>query len=140
MRHLFFIFMIALLPLRGWISDAMATDMAFTQAQHTQQTATKSIATHTDKTSAAPHFDFTLLKADTDQIAPDCSGHASEHEPHAADAHCDSCSACQVCHAIALSPATAAVVAVFNLSTLPRAAAAQFASASTALGEKPPIF
>ena len=140
MRHLFLIIMIALLPLRGWVSDAMATGMAATQAQQTQVVATKLVATHTHAVSEKSHFDLENMMTEVDPTSADCSGHAFAAESHAADKHCESCSICQACHTVALSPATTGVSAVFNLSTLPRAAAAQFASAPTALGEKPPIF
>ena len=127
MRHFFLILMIALLPLRGWVSDAMATDMAAAGAQQTQQVATKSMVA-----SLHEAVEKTTL------AAADCADHALGAEPHAPDAHCDSCSACQACHTVALSP-EAAVAAVFNLRTPPRAAVARFASAEAAPGQKPPI-
>lgn len=139
MRHLFFIIMIALLPLRGWVSDAMATGMAATQVQFQQHVATKIIAAHAHESGAQAHFDLEIVVAEADRTAADCSGHASGGEPHAADTHCDSCNVCQACNTVALSPVAADVTAVFNLRTLPRAAVAQFASAETALGQKPPI-
>ena len=139
MRYWFFIIMIALLPLRGWVSDAMATNMAAPQVQHTQQIATKAIATHAHDTGAKAHFDHEFVVAEAAPTAADCPGHAFVDEAHAADTHCESCSVCQACHTVALSPAAAEASAVFNLSTLPCAATAQFASAETALGEKTPI-
>ena len=139
MRHLFLIIMIALLPLRGWASDAMATGMAATQAQQMQSVATNMLATHTDAASAKAHFDLEIMTTAADPTAADCSGHALAAESHAADTHCKSCSVCQDCHTVALSPVPAGVSAVFNPGTLPRAAAAQFSSAQTALGKKPPI-
>ncbi|MFZ3139069.1 hypothetical protein [Polaromonas sp.] len=139
MRHLFFIFMIALLPIGGWVSDAMATGMLATQVQQQQQTATKIVATHTHEMGTQAHQDTETVVADAAQTAADCPGHASGAEPHAADTHCDSCSVCQACHTVALSPTGTDVTAVFNLSMLPWAAVAQFTSAETALGEKTPI-
>lgn len=138
MRHLFFIFMIALLPLRGWVSDAMATGMLATQVQQ-QQTATKIVATHAHEMGTQAHQDAGKLVSDAAQTAADCAGHVSGAEPHTADTHCDSCSVCQACHTVALSPTGTDVTAVFNLSMLPWAAIAQFTSAETALGEKTPI-
>ena len=140
MRHLFLIIMIALLPLRGWVSDAMATGMAATQAQQTQTVATKILATHAYAASPKGHLDLETMMTAANPTAADCSGHALAAEGHAADTHCESCSICQACHTVGLTPTAAGVSAVFNIGTLPRAAAAQFASASTALGEKPPIF
>jgi len=137
MRHLFLIFMIALLPLRGWISDAMATGMVATQVQ--QQIAAKVRVLHAHEAGVQAHQDTETVVSDAAQTVADCSGHASGAEPHAADTHCDSCSVCQACHTVALSPTATDVTAVFNLSMLPCAAVAQFASAETALGQKPPI-
>ena len=139
MRHLFLIFMIALLPLRGWVSDAMATGMLASQVQQHQQTATKKVATHGHEAGTKAHQDTGTGVADAASSAADCPGHASGAESHAADAHCDSCSVCQACHTVALSPAAAGVTAGLDLRTLPRAAVAQFASAEAALRQKPPI-
>lgn len=138
MRHLFLIFMIALLPLRGWVSDAMATGMVASQVQQ-QQTAAKKVAPHAHEAEVKAHQHTETVMAEVAQTAADCSGHASGAEAHAADTHCESCSVCQACHTVALSPVAAAVTAVFDPRTLPRAAVAQFASAEPALGEKPPI-
>ncbi|NQW92727.1 MAG: hypothetical protein HQ446_01595 [Polaromonas sp.] len=138
MRHLFLIFMIALLPLRGWVSDAMATGMRATQVQQLQADP-KMVATHVHKTGGEALKDTQTVMAKAAQTAADCSGHASGAEPHAADNHCESCTVCQVCHTVALSPTAADVTAVFDLRTLPRAAVAQFSSAEAALRQKPPI-
>lgn len=138
MRHLFLILIIALLPLRGWVSYAMATGMLASQAQQ-QQTATKTLATHDHEAGTKAHQDTETVVADVTRTAADCPGHASGAESHAADAHCESCSVCQACHTVALSPTGTDVTAVFNLSMLPWAAVAQFSSAETALGEKTPI-
>lgn len=140
MRHLFLIFMIALLPLRGWVSDAMATGMLASQVQQQQQqTATKKVATHSHEAGTKAHQDTETGVAVAAPTAADCPGHASGAESHAADTHCDSCSVCQACHTVALSPAAAGLTTVFDLRTLPRAAVAQFASAEAALDQKPPI-
>jgi len=138
MRHLFLIFMIALLPLRGWVSDAMATGMVAAQVQ-LQQTAAKKIAPHAHEAGVKAHQHTETVRAVLAQTATDCSGHASGAASHAADTHCESCSVCQACHTVALSPVAAGVTTVFDLRTLPRAAVAQFASADTALRQKPPI-
>ena len=139
MRYLFFIFMIALLPLRGWVSDAMATGMLASQLQQHQQLATKNVATHGHEVGTKAHQDTGTGVAVAAPTTADCPGHASGAESHAADAHCDSCSVCQACHTVALSPAAAGVTAGLDLRTLPRAAVAQFASAEAALRQKPPI-
>jgi hypothetical protein len=137
MRHLFLILMIALLPLRGWFSDAMATGMVTAQVQ--PQTTAKTEATHAHEAGVQAHHDTETVVADASQTAADCSGHVSGGDDHAADTHCNSCSVCQACNTVALSPAASEVTAAFNPRTLPRAVVAQFVSAEHALGEKPPI-
>lgn len=137
MRHLLLILMIALLPLRGWVSDAMATGMVTAQVQ--QQTAAKTVATHAHQAWTQAHQDNETVVVDAFQTSADCSGHGSGGDDHANDTHCDSCSVCQACHTVALSPAAAHATAAFNPRTLPRAVVAQFVSAEHALGEKPPI-
>ena len=138
MRHLFLILMIALLPLRGWVSDAMATAMVMAQGQQVQ-TATKIVATHAHEVEAQAHRDTEVVKAEIFQTAADCASHAFGEDGPADDTHCNSCSVCQACHTVALSPAAAEVTTAFNPSTLSHAVVAQFASAEAALGQKPPI-
>lgn len=138
MRYLFFIIMIALLPLRGWVSDAMATEMLASRVQEEQPNTIKLIAKHAHEEGARAHNDIEIV-ADAAQAAVDCAAHDSGGHGHAAGTHCDACSVCQACHTVALSLARADVNAVFSLRTLPRAAVAPFASAETALNQKPPI-
>ena len=138
MRHLLLVLMIALLPLRGWMGDAMATSMAAGQLQQ-QQVAAKMIATHTHEAGAEGHFGHEAAAPEAVQAAHDCAGDAADESSHAAGAHCESCAACQACHAVALSHSAPDLNPVFNTPTLPHAAADQFASAEAALRQKPPI-
>ena len=152
MRFLLFALMIALLPLRGWIGDAMATEMAMAALQ--QQVATKIIASQGHMMPSGDHFDH---EAETPEAARgaqpphsmnimgaaesgrDCATDASDGSAHAANTHCESCSACQACHTVGLSPTATSLNPVFNSPALPHSLAAQFASAEAALGQKPPI-
>ena len=138
MRQLFLILMIALLPLRGWVSDAMATEMVTAQVQQ-QQTATKIADSYAYEVDAQAHHDVEIVNAETVQTAAECTSHAFGEDEHAEDTHCNTCSACQACHTVALSPPTVDVTPTFNPRTLPRAVVAQFVSAEHALGQKPPI-
>ena len=137
MRHLLLVLMIALLPLRGWVGDAMATSMAAGQLQ--QQVATKIIATHAHQSGAQDHFDHETAAPEAVQAVHDCASDAADETSHAAGTHCESCAACQACHTVALSQTAADVNTVFNALTRPHAAADQFASAEAALRQKPPI-
>lgn len=137
MRHLVLIFMIVFLPIRGWMGDAMATSMATTQAY--QQTAAKAATDGLHKVADVTQH----READRTEHAAvaesDCSGTAAAEQAHAADGHCDSCSACQACHTVALTQVEVHAPAAFSPATPTRAATAQFASAPSALSQKPPI-
>lgn len=150
MRIFLFALMIALLPLRGFAGDVMATEMAIQlAAQHSQQNevrdhhadATKNVAAHADNLGTSGHFDShheTAAAQEAATTANACAGHVAAEQCHSSDNH-GSCQACQACHTVALSLALNPVQPVFPSSTLPHLAAAQFASAEAALGQKPPI-
>ncbi len=144
MRILLLALMIALLPLRGWVGDAMAVEMV-ASALNDAETAID---------FAAPHADSTRPEAESDtQTAAmthaDCPGHmamvtssdspADDMQPvHAAD--CATCAACQICHTVALTP-VAWHIGTYALSAIqPQASSHHFASAERAPGFKPPIF
>lgn len=125
MRVLLLALMIVLLPLRGWVGDAMAM-ATLVPATPPAQTA-----------SADPHSDHA---AATDDLAgqDDDAGPCTEHAEGGGDG-CAHCVACDVCHSAAHSP-----VAVPVLLALPAAApvarnAGLPASAERAAGFKPPI-
>lgn len=138
MRHLVLALMIALLPIRGWVGDVMATEMASPKATQPAN-ATKMVAAHAHGAGAEGHFDHVSADAPAAQPAPDCAGHGAGDSSPAADAHCESCTACQACHTVALSPLIPALHAATAAPALPRSPAAHFASAPAALGQKPPI-
>ena len=144
MRHWFLIFMIALLPLHGWTSEAMATGMATGKIQQIHQAkqfqdAINTIATTEHLASDEATFDYQKPALESAQMQADCAGHNPADETHSSNSHCDSCSACQACHTVALSHTAAALAAVFHPLALPQLAAAHFASADTAPRQKPPI-
>ena len=138
MRRLLLILMIALLPLRGWAGDAMATGMAAGQVAQIQQRhiATESIATQAHAESVTAHFDHETAISDAVRTVADCEGHGAEDTD---PSHCDTCSACQACHTVALAHAAPTVLPTFQAFALPHSAADQFASADAALRQKPPI-
>ena len=148
MRHLLLAIMIVLLPLRGWMGDAMATDMAINMASGFGST-TKTIAAGAHETSASGQFGQKLslqaAPATSAQAHPDCGGHASSEaapsaEVHdAQDEHCKPCQSCQACHTVALSSSLQSVKRGFAAPLTLPTGAAQFTSAYTALGQKPPI-
>ena len=146
MRFLVAALMIALLPLRGWTGEVMATEMALNQIRHQHEQlgdAIELVAGHAHKQGVSATFEGrkkTFEARDTQSAAMhDCEGHTKADEAAQADSRCDSCSACQACHTVALSTPAAILKPTFSSRTQPHPAAAQFASAISALGQKPPI-
>ena len=135
MRHLLLILMIALLPLRGWAGDAMATGMAAGQVAQ-MRVATVNIASQAHAASVTAHFDHETPVSDSVRTVADCAGHGADDTDAS---HCDTCSACQVCHTVALANSTPKLASIFQAFALPHSAADQFASADAALRQKPPI-
>lgn len=139
MRLLLLIFMIALVPLRGWAGDTMVLDMAAKQ-----MTAINNIATPALSTPATG-----LFYQNTASIHPDCVGHldaandAVSAAPVAADkpddGQCKTCGACQMCHTAALSASIDTAVATTPQHLKRPLGSTLFASALTALRLKPPI-
>ena len=155
MRVFLFALMIALLPLRGFAGDVMATEMAIqmaaqTSAEHSQPEsglshhadATEIAAANAHHSRASSHLHShqdTAPAKEAVTTASACTGHAATEQCHSSDNH-GSCQACQACHTVALSLAFNQAQPVLVSSSLPHLAAAQFASAEVALGQKPPIF
>ena len=124
MRRLFIALMIVLLPVRGWLGDAMAMEMT----QHALHAGTAA-------TAMAAH--------DAHGAVPDCHGAAAESpaEAPAAASHdgCGTCTACQVCHTVALADVFPSQPARGAPHVLVPAPATGFISAEPAPGFKPPI-
>ena len=153
MRIFLFALMIALLPLRGFAGDVMATEMAIQMAaQHLQQNelhdhhadATKNVADHAGHSAASgpsgqmdAHHDMAGTQ-EVDAMMDGCPVNVAPGQCHSSDNH-GSCQSCQACHTVALSLAFTQVEPARASSRLPNPVATQFASAEAALGQKPPI-
>ena len=166
MYRIALILMILLLPLRGWMGDAMATGMAagqltvlqtvqkkaasFPTAATSATSATENIATHAHEKWAAGHnhlknADSHVLK-DAQPVAEaqtvhDCGMQAMDVAGNAESSgmDCGTCASCQACHTVVLSPMAQRALAIFNPAPLPEAATLPYASADAALSQKPPI-
>lgn len=166
MRVLLFALMIALLPLRGWVSDAMATSMAVAEldaSSHRVESAIKSRAVKAyfmqadgifDVKNALltghPHAMASLTDVDVDagaaqnpgelrKAAVDCAGHAGNPNDAATSDACGACSACLTCHVSAIQGSMATLQAFALPRAAPRLERRRFASADTAPSQKPPI-
>lgn len=140
MRFFVIAFMIALLPVRGWLGDAMAADMLrATLAQN--EIATENIADSAYSSRAGSHFSSENSTSQMPAGHADCAGHepADNADDTGMDAHCSTCTVCQTCHTVALSPVMASLSAAPHPHALPASLQPRYASAERALFIKPPI-
>jgi hypothetical protein len=123
MRRFIFILMIVLLPLRGWMGEAMATEMA----------AINLIALKAINTPA--NTDLSV-----ENSMSDCGMHKSKTTDNSTNSATKaSCTHCQACHATGLV-STVQIISIDKVNyAQPLAQASPFASASIALSQKPPI-
>ena len=133
--------MIVLLPLRGWTSDAMATEMAAPTLVH-QLVLGHSGGAGVQANAAASltHVHGTSVPAGAPMATADCIGHAGSSNSASTDAsHCASCVVCQACYSVALVLPRFDIGIAFTSPVLLLSDAASFTSAERALGLKPPI-
>ena len=137
MRLLLLALMIALLPLRSWVGDVMATEMVL---QHSY--AAKSIVNDAYSAGAKDHFNVNseALHTNCHDLAAAVAGtNGPESQADAQHGHCSTCSACQICHTVAVT-AMASAVAEFSLPHVLRPAdSVRFASTVSTPYLKPPI-
>lgn len=113
--------MIALLPLQGWTSVAMSTEMATMQLLVAQSASI----------------------AKSMEMSPECALRMAAASSPTSDQSDDSiqiCSDCQACHLIALAEAVQIVSKASFTVSFERPARHYFASADLQLSQKPPIF
>lgn len=165
MRRLFLLLMIVLLPLRGWIGDAMAIEMSQSMSPVASSLVSSLAASKTDNnTKLIANYLYLTWEKDhfgtheTKTVTAECPGHASKLPVAAAGSdafathsegapaaeeppmgHCSTCSVCQICHSVVLASWQNASPAVLTAQTLPLTSSTPFASAFTALCQKPPI-
>lgn len=139
MRRLIFVLMIALLPLRGWMGEAMATEMATMHLIAGQAINTPANANFGTKTAASASFSSMSASA----MPADCEMHANaaSEASGASDASASNqtCTDCQSCHAAGLVTSVQITSAVTLHNPAPVAHVSLFVSANLALGQKPPI-
>jgi hypothetical protein len=120
MRTLLIAFMIALLPVRGFVGDAMATTMGLQQA----------VAGGAAAATECP--DHAGMQMPGTPAADAAGGDDSMAE--------NACAACQMCHAAAITAQSLSVQPVFSAGVTPQQESASFSSANRAASLKPPIF
>ena len=141
MRHLLLALMIVLLPLRGWVGDAMATQMAsgMVVAAGTHKAASNQ---HAQPADAGTH-DHMASDSRKPMAMHDCAGHddlaATVQDNASQDSPCGSCDSCQACHTVALLDVAGTSAAPWPTPMTSAPVEASFVSADVALKQKPPI-
>lgn len=142
MRTLLLALMIALLPIRGWLGDAMAVEMV----RHSLPAAS-AVSMATAATEAHCHEAMAEAGDGMDHMAMSMAEHhagshddgSSHDDNNAGHQGCGTCTACQVCHTVALGGMPLVAIVHSAPQAPPAAHAARFASAEPAPGLKPPI-
>ncbi|GEM_PF-241165 len=138
MRILIVTLMLALLPMRAWLGDAMAMQMVAGHAVTTESVASEHSDTRSEATfsvnsevSHLPcHEADTGMHHGSEMLAyTDVSDHSD----------CGQCSVCQVCHGAAILLATDPLVISAQPALLMHSATSLFASVPSAPHLKPPI-
>jgi hypothetical protein len=117
MRHLLLALMIALLPIRGWMGDAMAVAMLATPAQATSQAAASVAAPCPEHATGGEHAGMQGIGSTADH------GHKS----------------CDVCNGPAMALSAPALQGLVQVHGVRAPSAEQFASSEPHRGIKPPI-
>lgn len=135
MRRWLLVLMLVLLPLRGWVGEAMAGDML---QQHAARMAAHALASEHRHDHTQAHGEH------RGHAAHDCLEHASPAdgpqdpgEPQAGT-DCPTCASCQACSSVALSPFVFVPKVVGFPHPLPEAVQRDYSSAEPALAFKPP--
>lgn len=139
MRVFLIALMIALLPVRGWMSDAMAADpLAATVAETDVAHEIRASHANASRAEATYHSEISV-KVKPMQHA-DCAGHDTATQATSCmEPHGNTCTLCQTCHTVALSAPAVSLAAMSLPHALPPAVLPRFVSADCALCIKPPI-
>ena len=138
MRLALLILMIALLPLRGWVANAMAV------AHEGPLDDVTLIAASAHSIRATAVFDAEIAQPDLacPHVATQPAS-AADHDhkgPHSASAHATcACQACGLCHLSSAIIHQPVAPETLSLAVMPTQLASRFASVTTAPGLKPPI-
>ncbi|RQO62703.1 hypothetical protein DBV14_04040 [Variovorax sp. KBW07] len=153
MRTLLLALMIALLPIRGWLGDAMAVEMvkhslpavAVATAEPAASALTMATEAHCHEAmevAGSGAMDHTGMAGHADHAsAASHDGGSGDGDDHGGTGHqgCGTCTACQVCHTVAVGGMPLVDTVHGAPQAAPAAHAARFASAEPAQGLKPPI-
>jgi hypothetical protein len=131
MRFLLLALMIALLPVRGWMGNAMAVDMASQAVMKAQKAGSQQDATLTAEDSMPADCPMHAQGAGTDAASPEVGSSGGSH--------CNACDTCELCLALATSTWPDAAAVSFARHIAPLAMGYRFTSADSFSSFKPPI-
>lgn len=140
MRRWLLLVMIMLLPVRGWVGDAMAGQM-LQQRTHAVMAAEAQGAHHGPHRAAHDCDEHRgAVVAATTEVAADVAiaASAAAEAPPAAGGDCPTCASCQVCSSVGLSPSVPLLPGASLSQALPHTDAPSLASAEQAIAFKPP--
>ena len=120
MGRLFIIFLIVLLPLRGWAGDLMSV--------------------HMETSGLAPGASSVMAPDCSMRSAPAAANSASDADDPALSSGMESCTSCDLCLPIAELPDAGRTTLGFAAHAKPLTSGIDFASAPLAPAMKPPIF
>jgi hypothetical protein len=132
MRIWLLVLMIALLPVRGWLGNAMAVDMA-SQAVAKAQKAGSPVPANVVIDAEAS------MPADCPMHAQSADTAAAAIDAEAGSVHCNACDTCELCLALATSTWSDAATLAFAPHAAPLATGYRFTSADRFSSFKPPI-
>ena len=140
MRHLILALMIALLPIRGWMGDAMAIEMATGMAMQ------QALMAQGSTEDAAPSSGSNAASQAAAAMPEDCPMGAqgqvekSVEGGQAGDAASScNCNSCELCLALATITFPPMATATFTLHAEPPSHGTRFSSAERVFSLKPPI-
>ena len=140
MRHLLVALMIALLPVRGWMGNAMAIDMAAGMAmqQHVMAQTSNGGATPVSGSSAAL-MTTAAMPEDCPMGAQNQDGKSVQTEQTGDTASLCNCESCELCLALATFTLPKLAIAASTAYVEPPSHGTRFSSAERVFSLKPPI-
>ena len=136
MRHLLVALMIALLPVRGWMGNAMAIDMAMQQVSMAQSSTEGAMPV---SGSSAASMTTAAMPEDCPMSAQSQNGKSVEGEQAGDTASLCNCESCELCLALATFTLPKLAIAAFTAYAEPPSHGTRFSNAERVFSLKPPI-
>lgn len=139
MRHLILALMIALLPIRGWMGNAMAIDMAAGMAMQQALMAQGSTEGATPVSSSNAALQAAAAMPEDCPMGAQGQVEKSVEGGQAGDASSCNCNSCELCLALATITFPTMATAAFTPHAEPPSHGTRFSNAERVFSLKPPI-